>query len=122
MTNNIIDLDARLPKADLALHTRKVKLLEAEWTVNCDINAFAMAEVVGGDLAGLSKLLIGLIVPAEQEAFAEAMRSAAGLTAERLTAILSGLVEAASDRPTKSPSPSRRTAASPKSVRKSPAR
>lgn len=122
MPAKIIDLDAELDFEDEPVHTARVKLLGREWTVVCDLNSFAMAQIAGGDASGISKFLTGLIHPDEQEDFALTLSSAKNLNGDRLGKVLEKLVEVAGERPTEPPSPSLRTAKKQTSAPRSRAR
>lgn len=120
---NSIDLDKDLGfSEDEVTHTKKVKLLGKEWTLVCDLNAFAMAQIASGESAGVSQFIINLVVPSQQEEFAQALRNAKNMTGERLGLLLSKLIEVAGERPTVSPSRSPRTAKRSPSSLKSVAR
>lgn len=90
--------------------TKKIKMFGRTWTVICDLNSFAMAQIAGGDSGGISKFMLGLVDEDEKEDFAEALSSAKGLDGEKLGALLTKLIEVAGERPTEQPSPSPRTA------------
>lgn len=102
----IVDLDAELGiTGEEPIHTKKIKLLGAEWTIICDLNSFAMAQIAGGDASGLSTFLINLVHPDEREDFVKVMSGAKGLDGERLGKLLTKLIEVAGERPTNGPSP-----------------
>lgn len=123
-TKKVVDLDAEFGlELDGPQHTRKIKLLGREWTVICDINSYAVSELMSGTDPGvIARFISGLILPEEVPAFNQALGRVRNLDGEKLVELLNRLVEVAAERPTESPSPSRRTATKPTSVRKSPAR
>lgn len=111
MASPSIDLDKALGiTGDEPTHTKKVKLLGKDWTLVCDLNAFAMAQIASGESSGVSQFIINLVVPTEQEAFAEALKNAKNMSGERLGLLLAKLIEVAGERPTEPPSRSPRTA------------
>jgi hypothetical protein len=115
-----LDLDKELGFADdEPSETKKVRLLGREWTLVCDLNSFTIAQIVGGDTSAVSGFIIGLIAEDEQEDFGKALMKAKNMTGERLGLLLQKLIEAAGERPTEPPSPSRRTAKKPTSSLKS---
>lgn len=119
----VFDLDAHLNLDDDGpLHTKQIKMFGREWTLVCDVNMFAMSEIASGDTAALSAFVRNAILPEQSDEFLGELRKVRNLGGEKLGALLSALIEAASDRPTVSPSPSQRTAKKPTSVRKSPGR
>lgn len=119
----VLDLDTQLG-LDLVsdVPTKKVTLFGREWTITCDVNSFALSDIMAGDAGGIARFLRGLIADEEADAFAAALSRVRNLDAEKLAALLNALVEVAAERPTESPSPVRRTAGKPTSVRKSAAR
>jgi len=107
----ITDLDSELGLVvKEAMPTKHVKILGRNWTIICDLNSFAMAQIAGGEPGGISKFLMGLVVEGEREDFSEALSSAKGLDGEKLASLMSRLIEVAAERPTVSPSASRSTA------------
>ena len=116
----VLDLDAQLG-LDLSAptETKKVKLLGREWTIVCDINSFAISDIMTGDAGGIARFIRGVVVEDEADAFAAALGKVRNLDAEKLGSILNALVEVAAERPTEQPSPARRTAGSQTSVQKS---
>jgi hypothetical protein len=115
----IVDLDSELDSGeDEVLHTKKIKLLDKEWTIVCDLNTFAMAQIASGDAGGIATFIAGLVIEDERDEFVKTLAGARHLTGERLGAILNRLIEVAGERPTTQPSPSGRTVKKPTSVRK----
>jgi hypothetical protein len=112
MTNSkIIDLDKRLDiKSDEPVHTKQVKLFDRNWTIICDLNTFAMADIASGDAGSIARFIKNIVIEEQREDFALAISAAQNMTGERLGQLLSALIEVASERPTQSPSPSPRTA------------
>jgi hypothetical protein len=105
-----VDLDKELGMVVTErMPTKEIKLLGKEWTIICDLNSFAMAQIAGGDPGGISKFLMGLVIEEQREDFAATLSAAKGLDGEKLGALLSRLIEVAAERPTESPSPSRST-------------
>lgn len=110
-TNTTVDLDHLLGLVSKEKQrTKKIKMFGRTWTVICDLNSFAMAQIAGGDSGGISKFMLGLVDEDEKDDFAEALSSAKGLDGEKLGALLTKLIEVAGERPTEQPSPSPRTA------------
>jgi hypothetical protein len=106
-----LDLDKELGIADDGTaETKTIRLLGREWTVVCDLNSFAMAQIAAGDSAGVAGFLVNLIAEDQQEDFGLALASAKNMNADRLGTILQKLIEVAGERPTAQPSPSPRTA------------
>lgn len=101
--------------------TKKVKMFGRTWTINCDLNAFSMAQIAGGDATGLARFLTGLVAEDEQDDFKTAMAERKGLTGEKLGELLSKLVEVAGERPTNGQPPSPSTAKRTTSTRRSAA-
>jgi hypothetical protein len=119
----IIDLDADLGlDGGEPLHTKKIKLLGREWTVICDLNSFAMSEIMAGDTGAISTFIRNLIAEDERDDFAKALAGQKNLSGEKLGQLLGKLIEVASGRPTELPSPSSRTATKRTSTPKSRAR
>lgn len=114
------DLDSQLG-LDLAFvsPTKRVKLFGQEWTIVCDVNAFAVADILSGDVGGIARFIRGVVAPDEADAFAAALGRVPNLDGEKLGQILNVLIEVAGERPTEPPTPLRRTASNPTSVRKS---
>lgn len=116
----VVDLDAELGIYDEAApaHTKKVKLLGREWTVVCDVNNFSIAEMMSGDAGAVARFIVNVIHPDEADQFRQELGKVKNLSAEKLGLLLNRLIEVAGERPTESPSTSRRTAGSRTSVRK----
>jgi hypothetical protein len=111
-TSSIIDLDAQLA-GDIAeaLKTRKwnkIKLFGAEWRITTEPNVFAALAGSYGDIPALVSILTNIVHPDERTAFHQAMLDADGINAEVLMKLINLIVEAAAERPTKSPSASSR--------------
>lgn len=121
-TPKIIDIDADLAPVEDVIPVKQVRLLGRVWNVQCDLNTFAVSQLASGDASGVTNFLGNLVIPDEREDFKSALASAANMDTDRLTKIMSKLIEVAAERPTEPPSPSGRTAKKPTSVRKSPAR
>lgn len=118
-TTKVHDLDSQLGLDSTPAPTKRVKLFGKEWTIVCDVNAFAVADILSGDVGGIARFIRGVVAPEEADAFAAALGRVPNLDGEKLGQILNVLIEVAGERPTVSPTPSRRTANSPTSVRKS---
>lgn len=116
----IHDIDAMLG-ADEPVHTTKVKLFGREWTVNCDVNAFALSALTTGDAGAIVDFFKSVIAEDEWSEFRTAMATARNLTGEKLVSVVNGLVEAATARPTTQPSVSSRGAVKKTSSQKSTA-
>lgn len=117
--NKPIDLDAQLGFDLTPAPTKPVRLFGSEWTIVCDVNSFAISDIMSGDSGGIARFIRGVVIESEQEAFTKALAKVPNLDGEKLGKLLEVLIEAASERPTESPSPVRRTAGSQTSVRKS---
>lgn len=123
-TKKVLDLDAELGlELDGPQHTRKIKMLGREWTIVCDVNSYALSEMLSGtDPGAVARFISGLLLEEEAAAFNAALGRVRNLDGEKLGELLNKLIEVAAERPTEPPSPSPRTATKPTSVRKSPAR
>jgi len=118
-SNKVHDLDTQLGLDLTPAPTKKIKLFGQEWNIVCDVNAFAVADILSGDVGGIARFIRGVVAPDEADAFAAALGRVPNLDGEKLGQILNVLIEVAGERPTAPPTPSRRTANSPTSVRKS---
>ena len=114
-----IDLDAQLGFDSTPAPTKTVRLFGSEWTIICDVNSFALSDVMSGDAGGIARFIRGMVIEAEQDAFTRALAKVPNLDGEKLGKLLEALIEAAGERPTEQPSPARRTAGSQTSVQKS---
>lgn len=113
VSKQIVDFDKELGlllHGDEPVPTKEIKLLGRSWTIQCDLNSFAMAQIAGGDATHLAHFVSNLVVEDQREDFVTALSAAKGLTGERLGALLSKLIEVAGERPTNVPSPSPATA------------
>ena len=103
-----VDLDALLkPDIDKAIKTtkwNKVTLFGETWRITTEPNVFAALAGSYGDIEALVSMIKNIVHPEEREDFHKALLSAEGITADVLMKLLGGLVEAAAERPTKSPS------------------
>lgn len=114
------DLDAELGFGNPeAIPTKKVKLFGREWRVLCEVNAFTLTDIASGETAALNAFLRGIIHEDDRDDFVKTLNSTQGVTPERLAQLIAKLIEVASERPTVSPSPSRRTAGKKTSALKS---
>ena len=86
--------------------TKKIHLLGRDWTIICDLNSFAMAQIAGGDAGGLAQFVANLFPEEDRDDFVKALAGAKGLTGEKLGALLAKLIEVAGERPTEPLSPS----------------
>lgn len=120
-SNKILDLDAQIGIDNTPSATKPFKLFGRTWTMMCDLNSFAMSDLTTGEPAAIVRFIDSVILPAERVDFRNAISSQPNLTAEKLGAILTALVEAAAERPTTPPSASSRGATNPTSPRKSAA-
>jgi len=110
-SSKVVDLDARLGfEADTPVHTKRVKMLGKEWTLVCDVNSFAVSDILSGDAGGIARFIKGIILPAEVDAFTAWLAKLPNFDGEKLGKLLNVMIEEASERPTVSPSPVRRTA------------
>ena len=106
--NKPFDLDALiaddLEKALKSQKWNKVKLFDQEWRITTEPNVFAALAGSYGDIEALVSMIKNIVHPDEREDFHKAILQHEGINAEVLMKILTGLVEAAAERPTKSPS------------------
>lgn len=120
-TNKILDLDAQIGIDSTPSVTKPFKLFGRTWTLMCDLNSFAMSDLTTGEPAAIVRFMDSVILPDERVDFRNAISSQPNLSADKLAAILTALVEAAAERPTTPPSVSSRGATSQTSPRKSAA-
>ncbi len=122
MPKKILNLDEMLDDEPAEpVHTRPFRLFGRDWTLVCDMNAFAVAEMMTGDAGGIVRFIDSLILEEERIAFRTALASKP-LSAERLNKIMDKMIEAAVEpHPTTPPSASSRTGRNQTSVRKSAA-
>lgn len=118
-TPKILDLDAQLGGDDQPANTRPFRLFGRDWTLNCDLNAFALSDLATGEPAAIVRFLTSVVVEDQREDFRNALAAQQNLSAERLGAIITALVEATSERPTTPPSGSGSGRPNLTSVRKS---
>ena len=104
------DIDALLPEDEEEIPTKPIKLFGRIWTLLCDVNSFGIAALSSGDYTSLTPMMVGLIVESERAEFAAAFGKQRNMKPERLLKIFETMVEVASERPTKQPSASSRTA------------
>ena len=105
---DVTDIDA-LVAADIekALKARKwnkIKLFDQEWRITTEPNVFAALAGSYGDIEALVSMVKNIVHPDEREEFHKELLERDGITADVLMKILTSLVEAAAERPTKSPS------------------
>lgn len=126
MTNaKPIDIDAMLAEgedATEAQQTVKVMLLGREWDFQVGINTFTFSAIMAGDVGAMSQFIINVVVEDQRAEFASALHRATGMTAPKLNKLLTSIVEAVSERPTKQPSGSSRPASKRTSAPRSRAR
>lgn len=122
----VIDLDADLGFAEQPAHTVVVQVLGEEFTLNADLNQFALATIVdGGTVKDLVNFLRSLIVPGEWARFeatalaSQALRGDPGV--DNLIKLTRKLTEAVAGRPTKQPSASPRGGSNRSAKPRSPA-
>ena len=117
-----LDLDALLQEdLDAAIKATKyvpVTLFEKTRRVSTSPNTFAALAGSYGDVEALVSMIVGVIHPDDQDEFRHDLLMAQGITADVLMKILNSLVEAAAERPTKSPSASSTASAKKKPVRR----
>ena len=118
---NITDIDALVPAAPASLTTKQVRLFGRVWDVVVDVNDYALTAVATGDPAAFRDLIVNAVVDDQREEMHQALLRERGMTTERFAAIANAVLEVAAGRPTKSPSGSSRTRATPASGRKSTA-
>lgn len=105
-----LDLDALLAD-DIAAAVKSTKwntitLFKRKWRITTEPNVFAALAGSYGDVEALVSMIINIVHPEERDDFHKALLSAEGINADVLMKLLNGLVEAAAERPTKSPSAS----------------
>ena len=102
------DLDALIaPDVEAARKAQKwnrVKLFDQEWRITTEPNVFAALAGSYGDVEALVSMVKNIVHPDEREDFHKALLERDYMNADVLMKILTGLVEAAAERPTKSPS------------------
>ena len=105
-----IDIDALLREdIDEAIAATKyvpVTVFGQTRRVSQSPNTFAALAGSYGDVEALVSMIVGVIHEDDREEFRHDLLMAQGITADVLMKILNSLVEAASERPTKSPSDS----------------
>jgi hypothetical protein len=110
--NTPIDLDALLADdiSTVVKNTKwnKIKLFDRTWRITTEPNVFASLAGSYGDVEALVSIITNLPHPDEREEFHKALLGADGINAEVLMKLLNYLIEAAAERPTKSPSASSR--------------
>ena len=114
-SNTPIDLDALLAD-DIAAVVKAtkwntIKLFDRTWRITTAPNVFAALAGSYGDVEALVSMTKNVVHPDEREDFHKALLLADGINAEVLMKLLNGLIEAAAERPTKSPSDSSRVSA-----------
>lgn len=124
--NNIIDLDAliRDKQAAAAAETPVVtiRLFDRDWRLYADLNSYVALGFDSGDPSAMRTFIDNLVHEDERDEFKKVASEQRGITPEVLGEIVRGFVEAAADRPTKSPSASAATGSRTTSARKSTAR
>lgn len=101
----------------------KMTLFDREWRLTSEPNVFVALAGSYGDIEAMTSMIGNAVHPDERGDFRTALMNADGINAEVLMKLLNGLVEAAAERPTKSPSASSTQSARKKAVpRKSVAR
>jgi len=97
----IVDLDAQLgSEPDAPRHTARFRLFGRDWTMVCDLNAFAVSDMLTGEPAAIVRMIDSLVAEDERIDFRTAFASQPNLTAERLGQILNAMIEVAGQRPT----------------------
>lgn len=108
MPASVTDLDALLAddiaKAVKATKFNMITLFGKKWRITTEPNVFAALAGSYGDVQALVSMIVNIVHPEEREEFHKALLSAQGINADVLMKLLNGLVEAAAERPTKSPS------------------
>ena len=124
MTNpKIIDIDAILAEEeDEAAPTVKVKLLGREWDFQTGVNTFTFSAIMAGDVGAMSQFIVNSVVEEQRTEFGAALMKMSGMTPKKLNLLLSSIVEAVAERPTKQPSASSRPVTKRTSAPKSRAR
>lgn len=117
----VLNLDAELGESTDPVNTRPFKLFGRDWTLNCDLNTFALSDLATGEPAAIVRFLTSIVTEDQRDDFRNALASQPNLSAERLGKIITALVEAATERPTTPPSASGSGRANLTSVRKSAA-
>jgi hypothetical protein len=105
---SVFDLDALIaPDVEAARKAQKwnkVKLFDREWRITTEPNVFAALAGSYGDVEALVSMVKNIVHPEEREDFHKELLMRDYINAEVLMKILTGLIEAAAERPTKSPS------------------
>lgn len=106
--SSAFDIDALIaPDIEAARKAQKwnkVILFQREWRITTEPNVFAALAGSYGDVEALVSMVKNIIHPDEREDFHKELLERDHINADVLMKILSGLVEAAAERPTKSPS------------------
>ena len=125
----IINIDDRIQErvgAPKEVPTQQVTLFGREWDVQVDLNSYTITAILAGDAAGYVSFLQNVVIPEQRRDFHQALAGQAGLTAERLLAIVEAIIEVAGGddgaRPTKRSSGSSPGETTPPTARKSAVR
>lgn len=82
----------------------KMTLFDRDWRLTSEPNVFVALAGSYGDIEAMTAMISNAVHPDERADFRKALMAADGINAEVLMKLLNGLVEAAAERPTKSPS------------------
>lgn len=93
-------ISADLDKAKAEIATQEVKLFGKTFRIYTDVNLYLGLGIDTGDAASIIGLLNTIIHEDDLAEFKTTLSSQRGLNAEVLVKIVSGLLEAASERPT----------------------
>lgn len=106
------DLDALLAddiaKAVKSAQWNRITLFGRTWRITTEPNVFATLAGSYGDVEALVSMIQNVVHPDERDDFHKALLTAEGISAEVLMKLLNLIIEAAAERPTKSPSVSSR--------------
>jgi hypothetical protein len=108
--NNVIDLDAiiraKQEAAAAEIPVITIRLFDRDWRIYADLNSYTALGFDGGDPSAMRQFIDNLVHEDEREEFQRVVSGQRGITPEILGDIVRGFVEAAAERPTKSPSAS----------------
>jgi len=96
-----------------------VILFDQDWRITTEPNVFAALAGSYGDIEALVSMIKNIVHPDERDDFHKALLDRDYINADVLMKILGGLVEAAAERPTKSPSGSSGTSTKTRAAKQS---
>ncbi len=121
MAKNKINIDEILGEPE-PLHFEVVTAFGRDWKIVSGLNHFTLSLAAGGDAGAIGSFIQNATVSEQRAEWTAALKEQRGLEGERLEKLVSSLIEAASKRPTESPSASSRPATKRTSAPRSAAR